>query len=116
VKGLGTIRAENREAGAAAARANKKPFVVTEVDLQDWKDTVATGHFPRFPFPNIGDHDPEGWEQVDTLFCDHSGFGSTSEPALTIPQLVNTLEAGKGYAIVSVGQFQLHLGVYERRS
>lgn len=113
MKGLGTIRAENREAGAAA-EAEKKPFVVEQAVLEGWKALREAGRAVSFPFPRLGDHVPEGWEQVDSLFCDATGLGEAWEPALTIDQLLEKLEVGKGYAITSVDQFQLYLGVYEK--
>lgn len=107
---LSAIHEESRKAGVKAAKANRMPFVVEQEDLDDWK---ANG-VRSFPFPFIGDYQPPGWRKVDSLFCDASGFGAPDEPALTIPQLLEKLQVGKGYAITECGQFQVYLGVFER--
>ena len=70
---------------------------------------------PPFTFPNYEHREiPDGWRQTDSLFCDHSGVGQRDEAALTIPQTQANLRVGRAYAIIGVGQFQLHLGEYER--
>jgi hypothetical protein len=93
------------------------PTHIRDIDLE---------RIPPFPFPFIGDYIPEGWEQardIDgdpvTLFCDSSGFGSESEPALTVKQLIGKLREYKrsgdsyGFAITQVGQFQVYVGVFK---
>ena len=82
-------------------------------------DEIAT----PYPVPNLSDEDfaPNlpGYRRVDTLFVDHSGWGTSGEPAMTKDEFAayvrEQLAAGKryGYGITDVGQFQLHLGVYE---
>jgi hypothetical protein len=101
------------EQAAMAAEANLTPYTVEQEDIDDWKSGARR---LRFPFPNIGDYRPDGWELVETLFVDKSGFGSPSEPALTIEQLLDRLVAGKGYAIIEEGQFQLYLGEFVREN
>jgi len=106
------IKQNNRRQAEKAAQRGEEPYVPY--------DASEIRQMPPFPFPNIGDHRPDGWELEDTLFCDSSGFGSSGEPALTTEQLIEKLlnrhaEPGVfGYAIIEEGQFQLHLGVFRR--
>jgi len=119
-----TIARMAREQEDLAQIVGKRPVGYT------WEDVQT---FPPFPFPNIGRHCPEGFERLTdddgnwiTLFCDSSGMGSPSEPALTAEQLgaelgLLVLKHGRpgpqGHrelfaAIVEVGQFQLVIGLY----
>lgn len=107
-----TIRQISREAGARAAAENMVPFVVEQEDVDDWKAKLERSELPSFPFPHLGDHRPDGWELEDRLFVDKYGVGREDEPALTIRQLVDKLEPGKGYAILESGQFQIYIGVF----
>ena len=111
--GLATIRSINNEAAARARRYNKQPYRLS--------DPTAIDSFPPFPFPHLGcecDKVDEDHERVATLFCDGSGFGSPTEPALTQEQLKDRLtrlldEHGDLLlAIEEVGQFQLYLAVW----
>lgn len=111
--GLDTIRSMSREAALKSARDNNEPFLVEQEDIEDWKVAFEAGRL-RFPFPNIGDYRPDGWELGEELFVDSSGFGREDEPALTIEQLLDKLQSGKGYAITEVGQFQLYVGEFEK--
>lgn len=90
--------------GRKAAKSGKEPYEL-------WPGEV--NRMPPFPFPNIGDYRPTGWELVDTLLCDKSRFGSPSEPALTVAQLLERLRPGFGYAIIEEGQFQVVVGEFE---
>ena len=103
--GLATIKRMSRESAEKAAAAHKEPFMMWEGDAET---------FPPFPFPNIGDHRPEGWELVESLFCDSSGFGSSGEAALTVEQLKERLKPGFGYAIIEEGQFQAYIGEFRK--
>jgi len=64
----------------------------------------------------------EGFEEVDTLFCDSSGFGSASERALTKQQAEQAVyelleEHNELYAgITGIGQFQVYVTLYRRTS
>jgi len=71
-------------------------------------------HFPPFPFPNIGDFRPKGWELTESYFVDSSGFGSDNEPALTVRQFLKKLQDGFGYAIIEEGQFQVYVGEFKK--
>jgi hypothetical protein len=108
---LSTIHRMSQEQAAVAAANKKRPFIVTEEDIRDWKEKYDNGTL-RLPFPNIGDYRPDGYLLVDSLFVDKSGFGATDEPALTIEELLNSLKPGRAYAIIEEGQFQLYLGEF----
>jgi len=107
---LDVICQMNREAGEAARQSQEEsenqPFLITH------KAEVAL--WPPFPFPNLGDFCPDGWEEVDRFFCDSSGLGEPGEPALTTEQLKVHLKVGMGYAVVEAGQFQVYIGEFQR--
>ncbi len=100
---LQQISEESRKQARKAARLHKRPYVFEEEDR---------GTFPPFPFPNLGDYRPKGYEMVATYFVDSFGFGSPGEPALTIDRFVSLLKPGRGYAIVEVGEFQVVIGEF----
>lgn len=102
---LQTIARLSREQGMRASKKHKKPYLFEEEDRK---------HFPPFPFSNIGDYRPIGWELVNQYFVDKSGFGSDDEPALTIERLIKKLKAGMGYAIIEEGEFQLYIGEFKK--
>ncbi len=62
--------------------------------------------------PNIGDYKPKGWKQTKTFFVDNSGLGGQDEPALTFNQFISSVKKGYGYAIVSIGQFQVYIAEF----
>lgn len=109
--GIETIKQMSREAGERAAQEDMRPYMLDDGEI----DT-----FPPFPFPNLGDHVPDGWEEVERLFVDASGMGADWEPALSVGQFKDALREregkGYGYAIVEVGQFQIYVGVFEEVS
>ena len=106
------IRDASDRAARKASREKRTPYVPF--------DAAEIDGYEQFPFPNIGSYSPRGWEHVESLFCDASGFGSPNEPALTKDQLKAKLkeylekEETFGYAVTEVGQFQLHLGVFRK--
>jgi len=114
-----TIRRMSDEQARKAAVNRRVPYVPF-----DEKEADRFGRGEPFPFPNLGSHRPHGWNLVESLFCDSSGFGGEGEPALTPGQLRARVkeimargdEEGKtyGFAITEVGQFQLYVGVFER--
>lgn len=53
-----------------------------------------------------------GYKKVNTYFVDNSGFGSETEPALTIPYFLSKVKQGYYYGITNVGQFQVYIGEY----
>lgn len=62
----------------------------------------------------------DGYEEIDTLFCDSSGFGSTGERALTKKQAIDKVsemmaEHGEMYAgVTGIGQFQVYVTLYRK--
>jgi hypothetical protein len=101
-----TIDKMTRDAARDACEQQQKPYLIWPQDLEAWKRGEG---FP-IPFPMIGDYVPEGWEaEGEPLFVDTSGMGSANEPSLTLPQLFEKLEVGRGYAFTSQGQFQAYL-------
>lgn len=105
---LEVINALNQDIAAKAKQQKRLPLVLTEDDIQAFPSGIN--------FPALGNYQPKGWELVGTLFCDKTGMGLSSEPALTLGQLKARLEPGKGYALIEEGQFQIVLGVFERKS
>lgn len=110
---LEEIKRMNAKAGRYAEAHKTKPFVLSTIEqLND---------MPPFPFPNIGDASSDlskDYEKVDSLFVDSSGFGQPGEPALTADQFKRRLEelyikhGTLLIAIESVGEFQVHVGVW----
>ena len=100
---LSQIRDMSARQARKASRLHKKPYLFEEEDRTT---------FPPFPFPNIGDYRPKGWELIDNFMVDKTGFGASDEPALTTEQLIRRLKAGYGYAIIEEGQFQIVLGEF----
>lgn len=64
---------------------------------------------------------PDTFEEIDTLFCDSSGFGSPGEPALTkegaesvAEKLIADAKGKQLYcAITDAGQFQVYVTIYQ---
>ena len=101
-----TIDKITRDAARTACDAQQKPYLIWPQDLEAWKRGEG---FP-IPFPMIGDHVPEGWEaDGEALFVDTSGLGGSGEPALSMSELFDKLEVGRGYAFTQQGQFQAYL-------
>lgn len=63
---------------------------------------------------------PASYKEIETLFCDSSGFGSEYEPALTPEQakakVTELLKKYKGKqlysALTGIGQFQVYVTLY----
>jgi hypothetical protein len=106
----------SRESGEVAERNDVVPTYLRPEELEEWRADFAEGIYPSFPFPDIGDYEPSHYELEETLFVDHSGFGVSGEPALTIGEFLEELEAGFYYAIVQTGQFQLYIGKFRYQS
>ena len=101
---LEAIEYENKKAEDRARKNRSKLFVAqTNGDVN-----IRTA-------PYIGDYTPEGWRQTETFFVDSSGMGGQNEPALTFDQLIAEVKQGYGYALVSVGQFQVYIAEFRRR-
>ena len=71
------------------------------------------------PMIQDGPRGPE-FQEVEIMFCDASGFGLPTEPALTKEQALKRItemmkEHGELYScIVDTGQFQVKVGVYKK--
>jgi hypothetical protein len=92
-------------------------------ECADFSDMVKTVSNPDdlFKAPDVSGIDvPEEYVEVDTLFCDSSGFGSSSESALTKNQAILKIETllethGELYAgITDIGQFQVYVTLWTK--
>lgn len=99
---LGTIRRLNAQSTRAAARSGNLPR------LWDGDDKA-------FRCPYVGDRTPRGYRRTarEPLFVDTSGFGSTSEPALTQAQFVAAMTPGMFYGMTEHSQFQGYVAEFE---
>ncbi len=86
---LATIRAMNKGAANRAKRHAVRPFVPTPEQRQALRNGADITRLAGFRLPAMGDYVPRGWRvTVDApLFCDKSGFGLESEPAITLRRL-----------------------------
>lgn len=105
----GTIQALNRDAATKARIARKEPVVL---DAYETPGTIGA----KGGIPHLGDHVPAGWRRTEReeFFVDTSGLGREYEPALTIEQFIREITPGKGYAVVSAGQFQAYIAEFEQ--
>lgn len=55
------------------------------------------------------------FEEVDRYFVDSSGFGTSGGTAITADEFLKQVKAGKYYAIIETGQFQLWVGEYDEQ-
>ena len=127
---IDTIVALNKEAGNKAKKDGVKPTTFEHKTLD---------RFDLMKIVNLGNYVPKGWKRLDVnkyvmkwelpyshkildkggLFVDSSGFGQPDEPALTIEQLISLMakllsnKPSLGFGIVSEGQFQITIGVFE---
>ena len=111
---LGYIKQLEQEAGTRAKGLGLAPrqFKGDASDLEEVEEFVRS-------LPNLGDYRPSGWKEVDDFMADSSGFGAPDEPADTLDQFVKRViedDGEHGYAIISVGQFQVVIGVFEKES
>ena len=111
-----TIVSLNAEAALDAASKNLQPFIPWDIN-----EIETLGIDLLRQIPNIGSLDvSDAWDWVEDVLVDSSGLGSESEPALTLNGALDfiknhvTESAGRGFAIVSQGQFQVVLGVFEK--
>ena len=66
--------------------------------------------------PVVGTKPFKKWRKIDEFFVDSSGFGQPGEPALTIKEFLSKVKAGLAYGITEYGQFQLFVGVFEKKN
>jgi|GEM_PF-1700031 len=119
---LETIRRMSDEAAARACEDGLTPYVLYDHD--DVSRLPGGSNWDgqrRFPFPQLGGYEPEGWVDTgESFFVDMSGLGADYEPALTHKQFNRQLmelvddPRSLGLAIGDVGQFQCYVNVYER--
>lgn len=93
-------------------------------DCADVEDLLTVLNQPDdlFKDKDIENLDLEGFEEVETLFCDASGFGTTGERALTKGQAIEraeliiernqneTLYCG----LTGIGQFQVYVSIFKK--
>lgn len=97
------------KAARKAAREKKIPLVIEKEDLP----LLAQGEPIRGGFPFLGEYVPKGWTRTEnTYFVDSSGWGSSSEPALSLQRFLEKVVPGRGYAVVEAGQFQVYVAEY----
>ncbi len=108
---LETLAAINAEIETEARRQNLEPYHPSgpeEVEAME-----------SFPFPSLGDI-PDDWEETESFWVDHTGWGKASEPALTIDQFRSLLydhvadNPDDAYAITEEGPFQLVVSALRR--
>lgn len=109
---LEVIQYVNELIGRFAARRNLRPYVPSEPDEVDrWRSLP-------FVFPNIGTHEPKGWEAVESWFVDKTGHGAEWEPALTHRRLKELLREyirrnpTHGFAVTEEGEFQVVVSAF----
>lgn len=117
---LGTIRDMNRSAANRARRHARRPFIPTAAQRAEAKAGKPINAIAGFRIPMMGDYIPRGWETVgEPLFCDKSGCGLESEPALTLRALGQAIAADDtdiGYGSHDEGQFQIYVSRYRRKA
>ena len=120
---LQTIRDLSAEQAELAAQENLVPFCFWNTDIEAAIADIESGNVPESirRLPNLGDHVPPGYELVDTHFVDThfvdacllGGLWDAGGPALSIGEFVTKkLNNAHCYAIVSAGQFQVHIGEF----
>ena len=128
---LATLNYVNRQAARRSAAAKRVPLILEQTDLDALKS--GADRMPAGGIPYIGARCPKGWRRVNlatwfyddsvylevqgvgVFFVDKSGFGTRGEPALTLQEFANLIRPGFGYGVVEDGQFQCHVGVFEKR-
>jgi len=97
------LAAENDEHYRKARRLKAQPYVAKE-----------DGDKGVIKMPHLGCYKPEGWEVSQKFFVDSSGFGSDSEPAMTLGRFLSQVKKGRGYCLLSAGQFQVYVHEFIR--
>ena len=109
---LSQIHEESRRAARVAARNHKRPVIIEQEDLDDYR----AGNRRALSIPFLGDYTPKGFKKTENLyFVDSSGCGGPGEPALTMDQFISKIVPGCAYAVVEAGQFQVYVQEFEAR-
>ena len=96
--------------GKKAKKAGYKPYILKHLHV----DTLQT-----FPFPNVGDYRPAGWELLQYRTCDKTGMGDEDEPAMTVRGLKEWIKQlqrsddNYAMAIIEEGEFQVVIGLFK---
>jgi len=110
------IRLLADEATERAKISNLRPATLTEI-VRNFK-----AH-RRFNIPFVGDHIPDGWEQLEeAIFVDTTGCGKPGDPAITqfeffirATELLKEADTNDyGYAVIEVGQVQALVVAYRK--
>ena len=110
---LADIERINRQATRRSQAERKVPALIEAYDVRAYRD----GDKNAVSIPMIGDRLPRGYKKVgEPVFCDHSGFGEESEPAMTLRAFLAYLEshAPSYWGIFESGQFQSYVQEYEK--
>ena len=89
-------------------KSKKSPF--------EWKAEHAGQYGPgkgAYPFPNLGTDKIKGYKHIQDHFVDKTGMDNDG-PALSHASFHAKLTPGKAYAITDEGQFQVHVGEFEK--
>jgi hypothetical protein len=111
---LATIIAMNEEVTEKAIKKGKKPRIV--------RTTAVVDKMPPFPFPSIGNYEPDGWTPLDIWFVDKTGLGRAGEPALTVEAFKTVIkefitkrpDERIGFAIIEEGEMQVHIQAFRK--
>ena len=82
--------------------------------MNNWQDVFKAKH------STVETMQLQGYELIEELFVDSSGFGIESEPALTVDSFENKIQSllneyGKLTAkITMAGQFQVYVGLFKK--
>jgi hypothetical protein len=108
---LRTIAAMAGQASRKAARTGREPYAF--FDLLDVAEAAKS-------LPFLGPYTPKGYRLHADMLVDSSGVSAPGKPALTFEAFVAHVRADIAdgnryhYAIRQAGEFQVHVGVYER--
>jgi len=103
MRSLKEIQNQSGEATKKARKHNLQPYIA----LCDNDKGVLSCEL-------LGYAIPQGWQPTQSFFVDSSGFGSDNESALTIDNFIKEVRQGFGYALTSIGQFQVNIQEFIR--
>jgi hypothetical protein len=126
---LETIRYMSRKRARESAARKVVPLIIEQEDIDGGVENIRG-------IPNLGDRCPRGWKRVKldeafepnrhavymgdnhnfgAYFVD-SGWGGDDGIAMSVNTLLKRLKAGYGYAIVEEGEFQVKVGVFQKKA